>query len=121
MYQNSYFWCNQKIIILKNNDQIIPYGDPAPGDYEVLTREEIKTHLTTYIADLIEHNFEKLCNMVYRHDVSEHKFHQALQSDNINQQAENVAELVIERELQKVETRKAYRKYKDGKNSELDE
>jgi hypothetical protein len=105
---------------LNNKDRILPYGDPVPSDYEVLSREEIKAHLSTYIADLIEHNFEKLCNLVYRHDVSEHKFHQALQCDSVNQQAENVAELVIERELQKVETRKAYRKYKEGKKNELE-
>jgi hypothetical protein len=103
------------------NDKILPYGDPRPADYESFTREQLKAYLSRYIADLLEHDFEKLCNLVYRHDVAEEKFHLALDSGNIQQQAENIAELVIERELQKVETRKAYKKYKaEKKKKELD-
>lgn len=97
------------------NDKILPYGDPRPTDYESFTREQLKTHLSWFIADLLEHDFEKLCNLVYRHDVAEDKFHLALDSGDIQQQAESIAELVIERELQKVETRKAYKKYKAEK------
>jgi len=103
------------------NKQILAYGDPTPKDYESLSREELKSHLTRFIADLLEHNFEKLCNLIYRHDVSERQFHEALNSGNIHAQAENLAELVIERELQKVETRKAYKRYREKKkNKELD-
>jgi hypothetical protein len=98
------------------NDYLIPYGDPSPKDYEMLSREKIKTHLSKYITDLIEHDFEKLCNLVYRHDVSEVKFHEALTSGNVKSQAENIADLVIDRELQKVETKKAYKKYKVEQN-----
>lgn len=102
------------------NDQLLPYGDPLPKDYETLSREEIKNHLTFYIAELLKTNFEKLCSLIYRHDVDEAKFHHALQVGEIEGQAERVAELVIVRELQKVETRKAYRKYKEeDQNKEL--
>ena len=105
---------------MDRNDQILPYSDPLPSDYETLTREELKSHLSLYIADLLDHNFEKLCSLVYRHDISEEKFNQALQTGDIKGQAERVAELVIERELLKVETRQAYRKYKNEKqNKEL--
>jgi len=105
---------------LDQNNQILPYGDPLPKDYETYTRAELKSHLSFYIAELLEHNFEKLCSLIYRHDVSEEKFHYALQTGDIEGQAGRVAELVIERELQKVETRKAYRKYKEEKqNNEL--
>jgi len=105
---------------LDRNDQILPYGDPLPNDYETLTREELKSHLSVYIADLLEHNFERLCSLVYQHDISEEKFNDALQTGSIEGQAERVAELVIVRELQKVETRKYYQKYKDEKqNKEL--
>ena len=106
--------------ILDQNNQILPYGDPLPKDYETFTRPELKSHLSFYIADLLEHNFEKLCSLIYRHDVSEDKFHFALESGDIDGQAERVAELVIERELQKVETRKLYRKYKEeNQNNKL--
>lgn len=100
---------------MDQNNQILPYGDPLPKDYETYTREELKSHLSFYIAELLEHNFEKLCSLIYRHDVSEEKFHYALQTGDIEGQAERVAELVIERELQKVETRKAYRNYREGR------
>jgi hypothetical protein len=54
-----------------------------------------------------------LCNIIYRHDVEESKFNDALQVHDIHEQARKIADLVIDRELQKVETRKAYRKYKE--------
>ena len=94
---------------------IAPQGEPLPGEYETLGRQELKRRLTIYNADLLETNFEKLCNMIYRHDVSEKKFNQALQNGNMVLQAEVLAELVIERELEKVESRKAYRKEKEDK------
>lgn len=71
----------------------------------------------SFIGELLEHDFEKLCNLIYRHDVSEEQFHHALQSGDIEEQANRVAELVIERELQKVEMRKKYRRYKEEKQS----
>lgn len=98
---------------MEKDNQLMLYGDPSPKDYETMSRTKIKAHLTKFIADLIENDFEKLCNLVYRHDVSEIKFHEALNSGNVKNQAENIADLVIDRELQKVETRKAYKKYKE--------
>lgn len=107
-----------KLIYVDQNNQILPYGDPLPKDYETLNRAELKSHLTAYIAELLEHNFEKLCSLIYRHDVNEEKFHIALQTGDIEGQAGRVAELVIERELQKVQTRQAYRKYKEEKDND---
>ena len=95
----------------------VHYNDePLPKEYETLSRDELRKRLQGFIADLLEHDFQKLCNLIYRHDVKEEKFRQALQSSNIKEQAYEIAELVIERELQKVETRKAYREWKNRKN-----
>lgn len=106
---------------MNRNDQILPYGDPLPKDYETLSREQLKSHLTLFIADLLENNFEKLVSLIYRHDVSEEKLHHALQTGDVEGQAGRVADLVIEREMQKVETRRMYKKYKqDNRNKELD-
>lgn len=103
-------------------NDIIPQNEPLPNEYESLSKEELKRRLTIYIADLLDTNFEKLCSMIYRHDVTEVKFNKALQSVSISEQAENLAELVIERELEKVKTRKAYRREKEEKmNKELGE
>ena len=89
---------------------IMPYGEPLAPEYETLGRDELHRRLKVLIAELLEYNFEKLTNMIYRHDVDEAKFYEALKSGNIEQQAAKLADLVIDRELQKAETRKAYRK-----------
>ncbi len=52
--------------------------------------------------------------MIYRHDVDEAQFHKAMQLTNLSQQAAAIADLVIQRELQKVESRKAYRRHKES-------
>ena len=106
---------------MNQDDHIIPSREPLAKEYETLSREELKGRLQLFIADLLIHNFEKLTNMIYRHDVSESKFNEALQGETIKEQAEMLAELVIEREMQKVETRKAYRKHrKDQTRDELE-
>jgi hypothetical protein len=45
--------------------------------------------------------------------VAEEKFNEALEANDIGEQANRIADLVIERELLKVKTRKAYRRYKE--------
>ena len=97
------------------DNNIIPHREPLPNEYESLSRQELKRRLTTYIADLLDADFEKLCNMIYRHDVSEVKFYQALQTSGVKEQAENLSDLVIERELEKVKSRQAYRSEKEEK------
>ncbi len=100
-----------------SEDNIIPSGEPLPYEYETLGREELQFRLSLFIEDLLNTNFEKLCNMIYRHDVEERKFNSALQSDSVQQQAEMIARLVIDRELQKAETRKSYSKDKCEKDN----
>lgn len=86
--------------------------EPLAKDYEVLSCNELREQLSAFIRNLLENNPEKLAAMMYRHDVKEHLFQNALMLENVDEQALFIADLVIERELQKVETRKAYRKNK---------
>jgi hypothetical protein len=72
----------------------------------------LKLKLTEVIDHLLNTDFEKLCNAMYRLDVSEHKFHKVLTEKSKEEVAPALADLVIEREWQKVRTR---RLYKDGK------
>jgi uncharacterized membrane protein YheB (UPF0754 family) len=99
---------------LSDNQNLIS-NEPLPRDYETMSHEELKRRLTVFISDLLESNFEKLCNMVYRHDVSETRFNEALQSGSMMEQAENISDLVIERELEKVKSRQLYRQQKEEK------
>lgn len=95
-----------------SNNQIVPLGEPLPREYEELSRDELKLRLTVFIQEMLDSDFEKLISMMYRHDVSEAKFHEALENGDLPEQAVRLSELVIEREMQKLEMRKAYRKHK---------
>ena len=66
--------------------------------------------LTLVIEHLLQNNFEKLCNAMYRLDVSERKFQEVLAATEPSGISSRLADLVIEREMQKVVTRNLYRK-----------
>lgn len=74
---------------------------------------EIRLHI--FISNLLINDFEKLCNLIYRHDVSETKFNNALQLPQIEDQAWKITHLVIDREMEKVKMRKAYQDFKEEK------
>lgn len=75
------------------------------ADQELATKDEFLALLTKVIKQLLDHDFERLLHGLYRIDVDENKVKVAMTTNNV---AENIARLIIERELQKVETRKKY-------------
>ena len=68
--------------------------------------DELKQKLSSHINHLINHDFEKLVFYLYRIDVNESKMKRLL----VQQDGENasvlIADLIIERQLQKIESRK---------------
>lgn len=70
------------------------------------TNEKLTSWLAGVIGILIDRDFQRLMNILYRIDVDEHKIKEAFADDN---PALKLAELVIMRELQKVESRKKYK------------
>ena len=70
------------------------------------TQEELKLKLTTHINDLLLHDFEKLISILYRIDVSENKLRNMLSVHHTEDAAKIIAALIIERQLQKIESRK---------------
>ena len=68
--------------------------------------------LSFLVAYLMENDMHRLLNAMYRLDVSEAKFHEAMQSKSKEEAANRVADLVLEREMQKVKTRLHYRKHR---------
>ncbi len=65
--------------------------------------------LSEYLNDLIEHDFNKLLTILYRIDVSESKVRTALAKNPTQESAGKIlAELLIEREIQKIEIREKY-------------
>ena len=107
----SVFLVHQKLI--KLDEEIYRYNEPHKSDYESLSRNELEMRLHAFISELLAHDFEKLCNLIYRHDVEETKFNNALQLPDIDGQAWKITHLVIDREMEKVKMRKAYKKYKE--------
>lgn len=83
-------------------------GMMIPGGHPELNFIHEKLELV--INHMLEHNFEKLCNAMYRLDVSERKFHEVLTGTAPEVIGSRLADLVIEREMQKVRTREMYRK-----------
>lgn len=68
--------------------------------------------LSLLVAYLLENDMHRLLNAMYRLDVSEIKFHEAMHSDSKQAAAIRIADLIIEREMQKVKTRLHYRKHR---------
>lgn len=64
-----------------------------------------------YIEDLINHDFNKLISILYRIDVSQEKLQKALSNRKKNQtQGEVIADLIIERQLQKLKFREKFKR-----------
>ena len=68
--------------------------------------ELLQEWLAGEIGVLLDKDIERLLNVLYRIDVSEAKIKIAFSGDNPTWE---IAGLIIERELEKVETRKKYR------------
>ena len=67
----------------------------------------LKKELIKVITHLLNNDFERLLQIMYRIDINEQKFNQAfIEKENI---ASSITDLVIERELQKVQSRLNYR------------
>ena len=104
-------------IIIKLTDNLYKYNEPLKSEYESLSRNDLEARLHTFISNLLQNDFEKLCNMIYRHDVDEIKFNCALELKDIDEKAWGITHLVIDREMEKIKMREKYRRNKEGKDS----
>lgn len=75
-----------------------------------LDRNLIREKLAIIISHMMQDNFEKLCQAMYRLDVSEAKFDQVMNEKTPKEIPFAVADLVIEREMQKVRTRMMHKR-----------
>lgn len=77
--------------------------NPTPKDYE-----ELRERVSQIVSILLDEDFEKLLLILYRIDVSEVEVKKTLAIGNPGEIASNLADLILEREMKKVETRKKY-------------
>jgi hypothetical protein len=71
--------------------------------------EEFRKFIIGKINDWINNNFEHLLFMLYRIDVHEDKVRKLLKDNKGENAAEIIADLIIDRQKQKIETRKMFR------------
>lgn len=83
-----------------------------------VSEEELRKQLTSHINHLINHDFEKLVFYLYRIDVNENRMRNLLDQREGENAAELIANLIIERQLQKIESRK---KFSDDRNIDENE
>lgn len=82
----------------------------SPADVENLN--QLKAFLSEKLKDMLDNNFDLLVNTLYRIDVNEEKLTELFGSKNRTYIPEALADLIIERQIQKIHFRK---KYKEGK------
>jgi len=85
-----------------NSESLIPASDH-------LSIEALKAYLIEKLSFLLENKFEILVNILYKIDVSENKLSELFSGNNRESIPEKLAELIIERELQKVKSRLLYK------------
>jgi hypothetical protein len=69
--------------------------------------EELRHALVTYLNQLINTNFRQLVQLLYRVDIPENKLRTLLSTPGENA-GELIADLIIQRQLEKIETRKNF-------------
>ena len=90
---------NQPLITIINREM----GLALPED---LIFEQVRLKLQTAIGSMIANDFQKLAGILYRVDVNERKLKYLLQ-ENVGQDAAIIiADLIIERQIEKIESRK---------------
>ena len=76
---------------------------------EDISLEEMKERLAGYINHLIDRDFQHLVLILYRIDVSEKKLRGLLNENPTSDAGSMIADLIIERQLQKIKTRQAFK------------
>jgi hypothetical protein len=92
---------NEELLIaaLKNELQIEPSA--------TISFQELQEKLTERISHLINNDFEALVNLLYTVDVNETRL-RSLLKEHTNT-AHVIAELIIERQMQKIKTRQEFK------------
>ena len=71
--------------------------------------DEFRKYIIQKVNDWILNNFDHLLYMLYRIDVHEDKVRRLLQEHKGENAAEIIADLIIERQQQKIESRKLFK------------
>lgn len=98
------------------NELLINYlrRELAIDSAEAFSLEELTERLVNYINWLIQNDFQKLVNLLYKVDIQENKLRSVLRDNPDENAAELIAQLMIERQMQKIKTRQDYKPKDQG-------
>jgi len=85
---------------------------------ESIGDDKLLNDLSLYITDLIDNNFQKLVRLLYQVDIDEQKLKQLLLENEGNETSRLIANLLIERQLQKIKTRDQFRQDQNDDDNE---
>lgn len=86
--------------------------------YESLSADEARKRLAEYFNGLVAHDFNKLISILYRLDIDEKLLRSTLHQNRGTDAGHILAELVIQRQIKKLESRKQTGK---SVNNDIDE
>ena len=90
---------------------LIKYLEELPLNQTLQSYQQLFDRLSLHIGYLLRHNQERLMQALYRIDVPERKVKEAFKQQAIDDIASELAGLVLDRELQKAQTRARYRNH----------
>jgi len=95
----------EKDFLISDNNSLIPSTD-------LFSLEEYKKYLTEKLKILLDEKFDTLVNILYRIDISEKKLSRLFSGNNRDSIPASLANMIIDRQLEKLRLRKLY---KEGK------
>jgi hypothetical protein len=75
--------------------------------------EELNKYIAAHINQLIQTDFEKLVSLLYRIDISEKKLKHLLQQSRGQDAGKIIADLILERQEQKIKSRSRFKQQDD--------
>jgi hypothetical protein len=84
-----------------------------------ISEKELREQMVVHINHLINTNFEKLVFYLYRIDVNEKKIRRLLEQKEGEDAAGLIADLIIERQVQKIASRKIFKKEQTDMTDEM--
>ena len=75
--------------------------------------QQLKQRLASAVQELLLNDMDHLVNLMYKVDIKEEDFHGAMSQANSHAIAESVADLVLQRMMQKARTRKQYKEMRN--------
>jgi hypothetical protein len=88
------------------------------GSLQSANNDQLRERIIALVNTLINEDFHALLQLLYRNDVSENIIRSSLKNNSNTMTADVIADLIIERQLQKIESRKIFNSKNDNLSNE---